>query len=201
MRPIEIPLEHINAKGFGRADEHVHVVSTVLKQFLAEIPGGILGSMRLYSALEQIHKSDFSGDNCLHDPGKKDYLPGMMPTLAAKVRMIALATMALTTDAQLELICSIFGLLAVTVDESEVMKDFHDIHLHPGSKCERCEGLMDSIQLGEEFGHLLCGFEAATFELDCKTRPETRTAEATTLVIDLWKDISQQFCVWHLIGS
>lgn len=188
-------------RGPGRVDEHVHVLSSVLKQFLAEIPGGILGSMRLYSTLKRIYDNDFSHLKSLHDPGKKDYLPDIASTSAAKVRMIALAMMALTTDAQLELICSIFGLLAVTADESRVMKDFHYIHLHPKSECERCEGLTDSIQLGGDFRHLLCGFGDPEVRLEYKSGPETRAAEVTTMLIDLWKDISRQFCMWELISS
>ncbi|QVM13047.1 hypothetical protein D8B26_007662 [Coccidioides posadasii str. Silveira] len=201
MRPIDLPMEQINARERGRADKYMHVISTVLKHFLAEIPGGIFGSVRLFHALEGIYANEFSHMSSRYDPGRKHYLPEIAPSLAAKVRMIALAMMALTTDAQLELIFSIFGLLAVTADESHVMKQFHYDCLHPKLECDRCAGLTDSIQLGEDFGHLLCGIREPESAVGCKTYQETHAANIATMLIILWKDISRQFCRWELIEA
>ncbi|EEP80185.1 predicted protein [Uncinocarpus reesii 1704] len=200
MRPTDLPLEQINAHGRG-SNDYMHVISTVLKHFFAEIPGGILGSMRLYHALERISANDFSPINSRHDPGQKDYLPDIPTSLAARVRMIVLAIIALTTDAQLELICAIFGLLAVTADESYVLREFHYHHLHPKSECDRCEGLTDSIQLGEDFGHLLYGIREAGLTTASKMSLETRAADVTTMLIDLWKDISRQLWTWEIIDA
>ncbi|WEW61019.1 hypothetical protein PRK78_006508 [Emydomyces testavorans] len=201
MRPIDLPLEHINARGCGGGNDYMHVISTVLRQFLDEIPGGILGSMRLYHALETIYENGFSPINSRHDPGQKDYLPNLPPSPAAKVRMIALAIMAMTTDAQFELVCSIFGLLAVTADESHVLKEFHWNHLHPKTECDRCEGLTNSIQLGEDFGHLLYGVRDPEPAPEFKMGQAAHAAGVITMLIDLWKDISQQFWRWEVIDS
>ncbi|KAI1984810.1 hypothetical protein LOZ53_005302 [Ophidiomyces ophidiicola] len=201
MRSIDLPLVYINTRRHGKNDDYMHVISTVLKQFLAELPGGILGSMRLYHALEKIYTNRFLHANCLYDPGRKDYLSNVPFSLAGRVRMIALAILALTTDMQLELICSIFGLLSVTADESHVMKEFHLEHLHPKSQCGRCEGLADTIELGERFGQLLCGVEGRESTLNKKSFQETHTSQVATMLIDLWKDISRQFWKWEVIKS
>ncbi|KAI1935113.1 AMP-activated serine/threonine-protein kinase regulatory subunit [Ophidiomyces ophidiicola] len=201
MRSIDLPLVYINTRRHGKNDDYMHVISTVLKQFLAELPGGILGSMRLYHALEKIYANRFLHANCLYDPGRKDYLSNVPFSLAARVRMIAFAILALTTDMQLELICSIFGLLSVTADESHVMKEFHLEHLHPKSQCGRCEGLADTIELGERFGQLLCGIEGRESTLNKESFQETHTSQVATMLIDLWKDISRQFWKWEVIKS
>ena len=109
--------------------------------------------------------------------------------------MITLAIVALTDDMQLELVCAVFGLLALTADRSRQRFRAHE-QLHGTARlCEACAGLVDSDLIGEAFGGLLS---------DTKGTGETRATdsfamegkitdgEVATMVIDLWQDICRQ---------
>lgn len=86
--------EHINCD--------VHDVASAFKKFLSGLPGGILGSLRLFDALISI-QTQLCGD------------PEWTRTKQSKVRarLIALAIFTLKSQYRRDLICAVFGLLCI----------------------------------------------------------------------------------------
>lgn len=188
-----------------KGDAHVQDISTVLRHFLCELPGGILGSSSLYRVLEQIHDKDLTEMKELRDPGRKEYIKGVPMALAAKVRMITLALLALTTDMQLELICAIFGLLALTADECADRKVSHQ-YLHPPgtASCDFCITLPTPRTLGRVFGSFLYDVKNVRElqpTVQFKLADGTQSADVATMLIELWKHISTQLRRCEVFGN
>ena len=80
----------------------VHDVASAFKKFISGLPGGILGSLRLFDALISIQTQ-------LHTD------PELTRTKQSKVRarLIALAIFTLKSQYRRELICAVFGLLCM----------------------------------------------------------------------------------------
>ncbi|KAJ2902189.1 RhoGAP domain-containing protein [Zalerion maritima] len=80
----------------------VHDVASLFKRILSGLPGGILGSLALFDALIAIHSQ-------LHDT------PHSSQSTQCKIRarLIALAIGAVESQFQRELVCAVFGLLAL----------------------------------------------------------------------------------------
>ncbi|PGG96423.1 hypothetical protein GX51_07829 [Blastomyces parvus] len=110
----------------GSNTRFIHDVSTVFKHLLCGIPGGILGSVYLGKVLRQIQQHEFITPSVMKDPHRMEYRPDLPLPTAAKIRLIALALAALTSDMQLDLICAVFGLLAFTVDENAKIRNAPD---------------------------------------------------------------------------
>ncbi|OAL70532.1 hypothetical protein A7D00_5498 [Trichophyton violaceum] len=197
-RSIRLPSGYVYKCARTKGDAHVQDISTVLRHFLCELPGGILGSSSLYSVLAQIHDKNFTEMKDRRDPGRREYIKGVAMPVAAKVRMITLALLALTTDMQLELICAIFGLLALTADECADRKVSHQ-YLHPPgtASCDFCITLPTPRTLGRVFGSFLYDVKNVR-ELQPTVRFKlaegTQSADVATMLIELWKHISTQLC-------
>ncbi|KAK2875084.1 hypothetical protein FQN49_001803 [Arthroderma sp. PD_2] len=208
-RSVRLPSGYVYKSARAKGDSHVQDNSTVLRHFLYELPGGILGSSYLCSMLLKIHEQDFSTAKEPRDPGRKEYVPGMTAPLAAKVRMISLALLALTTDMQLELICAIFGLLALTADECADRKTAHQyLHVHGAGQCDFCVTLPTPRTLGRVFGPFLHEVKSVRelqpqvqFMLPRETEQETQSADVATMLIDLWKGIATQLRRWEVLES
>ncbi|KAF3483413.1 uncharacterized protein GIQ15_02737 [Arthroderma uncinatum] len=204
-RSVRLPSGYVYKYARTRGDAHVQDISSVLRHFLCELPGGILGSSYLYSVLEKIHDQTFSAANESRDPGRKEYVPDMVPSLAAKVRMITMALLALTTDMQLELICAIFGLLALTADECADRKTAHQyFHLHGAGPCEFCMTLPTPRTLGRVFGsflHDVTGVRELQPVVQFKLAEGTQSADVATMLVDLWKGIAAQLRMWEVLDG
>ncbi|EFR04648.1 hypothetical protein MGYG_07653 [Nannizzia gypsea CBS 118893] len=204
-RSIRLPSGYVYKCARTKGDAHVQDISTVLRHFLCELPGGILRSSSLYQALVQIHDKSFLEAKELRDPGRKEYIKGIATPLAAKVRMVSLALLALTTDMQLEVICAIFGLLALTADECADRKLTHQ-YLHPPGmvSCDFCITLPTPRTLGRVFGYFLYDAKGAR-ELQplvkFKLAEGTQSADVATMLIELWKHISTQLRKWQVLEN
>ena len=181
---------------------YIHNVAIVFKHFLAGLPGGILGSMELYSALRQIHEANFNNEDLRRDPAFGDYtLNSKSASAAVKVKMVALALLSLTTDMQLELICAVFGLLALIAHETEkqVLQPHGRMHAE-GFTCSACEGFSNSKTLGEKFGPLLLsgptGTDPSGIACLAERGIELGAAGVAKMLIEIWKDVCIQFRCW-----
>lgn len=176
-------------------NSYIHCVSTVFKHFLSGIPGGILGSVCLYRVLNHIHNKRFIDADAVRDPGRHHYVSDASLSAAARSRMITLAIVALTDDMQLELICAVFGLLALTADRSKQRARVHKQLHGAAGLCEDCAGLVDSDLIGEAFGALLSDTKGTEGmgPTDCSSMEgETAAGSVATMLIDLWQDICTQ---------
>lgn len=202
-RSIELPSEDIYMNGRDKGDSFVQDISTVFRHFLCELPGGILGSAYLYRTLAQIYEHDFSSAGKPGDPGRKEYIRDIAPSLAAKVQMVTLALLVLTTDMQLELICAVFGLLSLTSDECSDRKQAHKyLHDKETGPCDFCLALPSPRSLGRVFGCLLYepkGVSDPQLIVQFFMTENTLVADVTTMLIDLWKGISSQLRRWEVI--
>ncbi|KDB28165.1 hypothetical protein H109_00076 [Trichophyton interdigitale MR816] len=204
-RSIRLPSGYVYKCARTKGDVHVQDISTVLRHFLCELPGGILGSSSLYCVLAQIHDKDITEMKDLRDPGRREYIKGIAIPVAAKVRMITLALLALTTDMQLELICAIFGLLALTADECADRKVSHQ-YLHPPgmASCDFCITLPTPRTLGRVFGSFLYDVKNVRElqpTVQFKLADGTQSADVATMLIELWKHISTQLRRWEVFEN
>ena len=131
--------------GSGILPAHIrcdaHDIASLFKRYLIKLPGGILGSARVYLALKDIH------ENLKPDPR----FP-VQTGFQKQAIMIAICISSITSPYRVKLICAVFGLLALvgraTVKaEDQVGKDVKD----PRSE------LMTYRALGVCFGPALLG--------------------------------------------
>ncbi|EED22912.1 conserved hypothetical protein [Talaromyces stipitatus ATCC 10500] len=113
---------HSDNEDFLRGRFHVLSVAWAFKYILACIPGGILGSPRLYPTLVDIMNLTFPDEPTFPQRGLNGALPEVSPT---KARAISLAILALTNDMQLDFLCAIFGLCSFLDHETRTMLDFY----------------------------------------------------------------------------
>jgi hypothetical protein len=188
LRGSEFPSE---ALGFGSESEsflqgrfHVLSVACVFKRLLAGLPGGILGTMRLYRNLVNISKHPFPDEVFL----VSDRVYGVSFTSAPKSRAIALAIVALTSDMQLDLICAVFGLCAFLDHEANCVFDFYRRKSIPSFALT---GLLDRNRLIEVFTPLLIGYEEGTMDGEV----EAEAAVVMKMMIECWRGVSKQLWV------
>lgn len=124
---------HLNA--------NIHDVASAFKRFLGVLPGGILGSLSLFDAFVAIH-SQLRGE------------PEFNRTRQTKLRarLIALAIGTLKSQFRRELICAVFGLLALIGRQAEITP-----HEDEQGRPLPTSDLMGYNALGIVFGPLLVG--------------------------------------------
>ncbi|KAI5290568.1 hypothetical protein KEM52_000420 [Ascosphaera acerosa] len=141
VREFDYPLESMRQAQL-RGESFAHDVCTVLLYFLADLPNGLLGSHTLFTILEDISNHRFSHYGVHRDPGRGEYVSQVPGPSAAKIRLLALAIISLTDDLHLELICAVFGLLSLTVDECSLRASLHrQIHIAKDASCSQCDRL------------------------------------------------------------
>jgi len=121
---------------------NVHDVASVFKKFLAGLPGGILGSLSLFTALRSI----------------KDHLypsPDLTDNHQQKVRgrLIALAISCVTSEFRISLICAVLGLVALIGAYAEAKIKGESLAAQPPPATD----LMGYEALGLVLGPLLVG--------------------------------------------
>ncbi|KAI5305763.1 hypothetical protein KEM56_003388 [Ascosphaera pollenicola] len=208
IRAFDYPLESMR-QAQARGDLFAHDVCTALQYFLYGLPGGIFGSHTLYKVLESINNHNFSHFGVHKDPGRGEYVPQVSGPSAAKIRLLALALVSLTDDMHLELICAIFGLLSLTVDECALRAQVHrKIHLAKEESCSQCDRLPNMGIVSRVIGGLLTDptelvdlkevyvFDPRTPDAD-RQHPGTRVA---AMLIDAWKDVCLQLQSWDVFG-
>ena len=205
-RPIEFPRDILDLEGSPRnRNESVYDVATFFQLRLSELPGGILGDAYLFRVLKQIHDHNFVPELVFQDPGRKEYVCESPPSTGTRVRMIALALIALTTDMQFELICAVFGLLSMTLDESQLKEIFHSEHLHVGEPpCDKCRGYPKMNELVSAFAPLLYdtgGISDANILRDPVHVENGHEYDVMTMMISLWRLVVRQLRQWEVIST
>jgi hypothetical protein len=104
-----------------KLSQYPHDVASAFKKMIFEVPGGILGSIGLFRALDDIRVKLVPSPD----------LP-VATRNRIKTRMIALAILTCDQDYRAALICSVFGLLAAIAQETEHaiaagLKDSHQM--------------------------------------------------------------------------
>lgn len=186
MRRNEFPSE---AVGFGSDEEsflrgrfHVLPVAWAFKHVLAGIPGGILGSPRLYLTLAELSVHKFPDQPPVLREDLYWSRPAVSPT---RVRAMALAILALTTDMQLDLICAVFGLCSLLDYASgQMIEDFEEGNV----PMEAWAGLLTRQRIVQAFAPLLAGDLFKVTEEDFNSEP---FFVMNTMLVN-WRAVSRQ---------
>lgn len=110
--PTAIPHTVTSALVPSHISHNVHDVAAVFKKFLNAVPGGILGSLSLFNALESIHKEFYANPDTTESHRRE-----------ARARLIALAISSVTSQHRVSLICAVLGLAAVIGHETQTALD------------------------------------------------------------------------------
>ncbi|GAB1196884.1 hypothetical protein APSETT444_006163 [Aspergillus pseudonomiae] len=149
VRRGELPIDLIGMFDHGASHKfssQVLSVGWVFKALLAGLPGGILGSARLYRVLVNICYGRIAERNKSNGDGGG----GLSPPGHTKLQAIGLAVLALTTPMQLNLICAFFGLCAMLQYETERAGVVDELGGDAGRS-----GLTFGLSSVERLGHVL----------------------------------------------
>ncbi|KAJ5690101.1 hypothetical protein N7462_004493 [Penicillium macrosclerotiorum] len=166
-------------------------VGWTLKALLSGLPGGILGSPRLYQTLRDI----------CHTEG----IP-----VAGRVRLITLAIVALTSEMQCALLCAIFGLLTGLLQEPASPE--LALHPHqpqapaeqaaPGTVVRPVASVSKADRLARVFGPLLIGTGPRDHNHAVQPNPveavEQEIAEdrVAGMLLEHWRSVSRNLRDW-----
>ncbi|GAA91435.1 hypothetical protein AKAW_09549 [Aspergillus luchuensis IFO 4308] len=102
----------------GDSGDAIQVLSVAwaFKALLSGLPGGILGSGRLYRVLVQICQGHLTSEPVER---RRSCLGGVSPRGYVQVKAMSLAILALSDSMQLNLICGVFGLSALLLHETQ----------------------------------------------------------------------------------
>lgn len=129
--PTAIPHTVTSALVPSHISHNVHDVAAVFKKFLNAVPGGILGSLSLFNALESIHKEFYANPDTTESHRRE-----------ARARLIALAISSVTSQHRVSLICAVLGLAAVIGHETQIALDSNiDSDLTPTTELMNYKGL------------------------------------------------------------
>ncbi|OJJ51032.1 hypothetical protein ASPZODRAFT_138155 [Penicilliopsis zonata CBS 506.65] len=186
-------------------------VGYVFQSLLAGLPAGILGSPELYQVLLDIYFRCFSGAELV---GSRTGLAGLTQASAGKIQAIALATIALTSPMQFQLICAVFGLCAVLLHETKRLFELDKLARGIDLPSTRLvAGLPDLERLGQVFGPLLMngadegggsprrrgGNQLSSNESEdilAAAQREVDGARVARMLIENWHAVSRQVRVW-----
>ncbi|KAB8242311.1 hypothetical protein BDV35DRAFT_384140 [Aspergillus flavus] len=197
VRRGEMPVDLIRILGHDTSCEcssQVLSVGWVFKALLAGLPGGILGSARLYRILVSICYGRIAESN----ERNGGCSGSLSPPGHTKMQAIGLAVLALTTPMQLNLICAFFGLCAMLLYETERASEVDELGGDVGRS-----GLMLSVErLGHVLGPLLNpdGGDGGQDTFRAIER-EIENQRVMTMLIGSWCSINRQLRIWQNQGS
>ncbi|KAE8369581.1 hypothetical protein BDV27DRAFT_141071 [Aspergillus caelatus] len=200
VRRGEMPVELMKILGHGASPKfssQVLSVGWVFKALLAGLPGGILGSARLYRILVSICYGRIADSNGCNG----GYGGGLSPPGHTKVQAIGLAVLALTTPMQLNLICAFFGLCAMLLYETERTGEVDKLGGDVGRSGLTLE-LLSLERLGYVLGPLLTpnGDNGGQDTFRAIER-EIENQRLMTMLISSWCSINRQLRIWQNQGS
>ncbi|KAK6822373.1 hypothetical protein RU639_006630 [Aspergillus parasiticus] len=197
VRRGEMPVDLIKILDHDTSREcssQVLSVGWVFKALLAGLPGGILGSARLYRILVSICYGRIAESN----ERNGGCGGGLSPPGHTKMQAISLAVLALTTPMQLNLICAFFGLCAMLLYETERASEVDELGGDVGQS-----GLLLSVErLGHVLGPLLTpdGGDGGQDTFRAIER-EVENQRVMTMLIGSWCSINRQLRIWQNQGS
>ncbi|KAF7170405.1 hypothetical protein CNMCM5623_002879 [Aspergillus felis] len=188
-----------------RHSTHILSVGWVFKCLLAGLPGGILGSKHLYSALLDIYIKTSSLEDKLNSPDQKlkrtrSCLGGLTQARYTRIKAIGLAILALAGPMQLELMCAVFGLCAFYVHETRRIVEYERHGYKTGvGKLEFVTRSQILEGLGQVFGPLLTdqGPEEGAYGLETLRILEMNRTYVAMMLIANWRVVSRQLRVWE----
>ncbi|GFG04577.1 hypothetical protein IFM5058_01995 [Aspergillus udagawae] len=188
-----------------RHSTHILSVGWVFKCLLAGLPGGILGSKHLYSALLDIYIKTPSLDDKLNSPDQKlkrtrSCLGGLTQARYTRIKAIGLAILALAGPMQLELMCAVFGLCAFYVHETRRIVEYERHGYKTGvGKLEFVTRSQILEGLGQVFGPLLTdqGPEEGAYDPETLRILEMNRMYVAMMLIANWRAVSRQLRVWE----
>lgn len=166
-------------------------------RLLAGVPGGILGSRQLLQTLIHIKNNSFHNYKC--DERRDGRLEGPALITSVRIRAIALAILAWTSDMQFDLICAIFGLCSLMVYESERQIELRrkkEDRIRPAA----LTSLLDLEHLGRAFAPLLVNSGSNGVESVGGTEDEDDKLEVVLMIIENWRGVSRQVRFWEMCG-
>lgn len=202
MRSSEMPLGfsgNIHLGTPARNTTDVLSVASVFRALLAGLPGGILGSRKLYGVLVDMYYARFA--DCQLER-TNSCLGGLSVLDSIKTKAMAHAMLALTSKMQLELICGVFGLCAVLLHETERNIEFERQARRGNVGSGFVSGLMNVDRLGRVFGPLLVnkmGSETGA-EVYGNIEREIESERVATMLIANWRNVSRQLRSWEQGG-
>lgn len=198
MRGCDLPTTSMGSDPDSLLSGRFHALSVacVFKQLLAGLPNGILGSIELYRALLDISEHKFSN----RDEDRSDNrLVGITFAASMRVKAIALAILALTSDMQLELICAVFGLCALLLHETGRLVEQQR---QKWGRVVSISGMLDLHRLGFVFGPLLTGIDESAGNSGGRygADRDDKNSRVTVMMIEDWRGVSRQLRMWEVFG-
>ncbi|RAK99504.1 uncharacterized protein BO80DRAFT_359265 [Aspergillus ibericus CBS 121593] len=197
--PLDVvdPLHHD-----GDSGDTVQVLSVAwtFKALLAGLPGGILGSARLYQVLVQICHGHIMDEPIER---RRSCYGGLSPRGYVKIKAISLAILALSDSMQLNLICGVFGLSALLLHETQRLIEL-ERQGYRGSVCRASvgSGLLNLDRLSGVLAPLL--MERAGEEHDDTfgaIEREIESQRVAAMLIRSWRGVSRQLRIWEHRGA
>ncbi|KAJ5558337.1 hypothetical protein N7535_008550 [Penicillium sp. DV-2018c] len=170
-------------------------VAWTLKALLAGLPNGILGSVRLYQVFDAMYHH--SVPNPMHPLRVPACIAEATPTTAARVQLMCLALIALVPEMQRDLICSVFGLLALMVQDHNLqdqqpgmeLREHNDPVAHPNFH-----------ELARAFGPLLLGVRGRqnreSKDASAQVLQEVEEQRVAGLMLNNWHYVHRQLQHW-----
>ncbi|PYI04592.1 hypothetical protein BO78DRAFT_388490 [Aspergillus sclerotiicarbonarius CBS 121057] len=172
----------------GDSGDTVQVLSIAwtFKALLAGLPGGILGSPRLYQVLVHICHGHIMDEPIER---RRSCLGGLSPRGYVKVKAISLAILALSDSMQLNLICGVFGLSALLLHETQRLIEL-ERQGYRGSVCRASvgSGLLNLDRLSGVLAPLLTKREREEHDDTFRTiEHEIESQRVAAMLIGSWR--------------
>ncbi|PWY94278.1 hypothetical protein BO94DRAFT_458876 [Aspergillus sclerotioniger CBS 115572] len=198
-----MPLDVVNPlHGDGDSGDTVQVLSVAwtFKSLLAGLPGGILGSARLYRVLVQICHGHIVDEPIER---RRSCLGGLSPRGYVKAKAISLAILALSDSMQLNLICGVFGLCALLLHETQRLIEVERQGFR-GSVCRASvgSGLLNLDRLSGVLAPFLMECEGGEHDDTFRTiEREIESQRVAAMLIGSWRGVSRQLRIWEHRGA
>ena len=188
--------------GDGDSGDTVQVLSVAwtFKSLLAGLPGGILGSARLYRVLVEICHGHIVDEPIER---RRSCLGGLSPRGYVKVKAISLAILALSDSMQLNLICGVFGLCALLLHETQRLVEVERQGFR-GSVCRASvgSGLLNLDRLSGVLAPVLTEREGREHDDTFRAiEREIESQRVAAMLIGSWRGVSRQLRIWEHRGA
>ncbi|KAK1140715.1 hypothetical protein N8T08_009916 [Aspergillus melleus] len=194
LRGSEMPIdlvEVLNQEAPGQNVSQVLGVAWAFKALLGGLPGGILGSIELHCVLVDIYYKHVGGIIGRETCGDDRSLPGR----GAKSTAIGLAILALTRPLQYNLICAVFGLSALLLQETARSVELEQQEIRGDTS-----GVMTPESLGRVLGPLLTDKQKDDQDMFRAIELEIESQRVAVMLVDGWVDVSRRLRRWQSRG-
>ncbi|GLA12325.1 hypothetical protein AnigIFM62618_007462 [Aspergillus niger] len=194
-------VDPLNRDGYSGDAIRVLSVAWAFKALLSGLPGGILGSGRLYRVLVKICQGHLTSEPMER---RRSCLGGLSPRGYVKVKAMSLAILALSDSMQLNLICGVFGLSALLLHETQRLIELERQGFR-GSVCRASigSGLLNLDRLSGVLAPLLTEREGEETHEDTfrAIQREIEGQRVAAMLIGSWRGVSRQLRIWEHRGA